>query len=516
MAQLSDTPLLILSITSLITGCSGSVSNISKTNWRDAQGLCRTKGSISSVFPHALRNEMYFWTAFYTRLSAWIKIIGCYEESAVNTVTRKSYEMYFPSAGLCQEICFASSYSVFGVQLKKCVCLEQIPGQWRRGADDCSLSCSGKYPYETSNRFQNECGGHQTYNLFKSGSEMENSLLTTEACVSIQCQGDQRFIEQECNEVIAQICNQTLYTEYNNWQSTSAECKLKHNSYLFGDVDLTDPRRSCDLIQGQPQGPSWLGIAKELYVSTYEVKDDIDKIKRKPSISNPKKCLKCNKLACTFADCNEFNYYVCLPMHGSISTTPTATTTSTHPQGTISTSTTQTGNTNVSMVVVPVSVIVILGLVAQLLVILWRRRQTEMTGETNNVQYKPDLTKYSEKSDSNFSLQNDKFVLEKMETYSLVNCTYHAEVEDSRSPYEECYGDDGYEYINENLREIVEDNNDYHDAFFPSNEGESDYGVRNRSDECQIENPYNHTNTGEYHVVLADNEYNRISFNAVV
>lgn len=44
------------------------------------------------------------------------------------------------------------------------------------------------------------------------------------------------------------------------------------------------------------------------------VKDDIDKIKRKPSISNPKKCLKCNKLACTFADCNEFNYYVCLPV----------------------------------------------------------------------------------------------------------------------------------------------------------------------------------------------------------
>lgn len=139
-----------------------------------------------------------------------------------------------------------------------------------------------------------------------------------------------------------------------------------------------------------------------------------------------------------------------------------------------------------------------------------------MTGETNNVQYKPDLTKYSEKSDSNYSLQNNNFVLEKKETYSLVDCTYHAEVEDSRSPYEECYDDDGYEYINENLREIVEDNSDYHDAFFPSNEGESDYGVRNRSDECQVENQYNHTNTGEYHVVLADNEYNTNSFNVVV
>lgn len=41
-------------------------------------------------------------------------------------------------------------------------------------------------------------------------------------------------------------------------------------------------------------------------------KDGNDKIKRKPSISHPKKCLKCNKLDCTFADCDEFNYNVCL------------------------------------------------------------------------------------------------------------------------------------------------------------------------------------------------------------
>lgn len=63
-----------------------------------------------------------------------------------------------------------------------------------------------------------------------------------------------------------------VYTEYNNWQTTSAECKLKHNSYLFGNVDLTNPSRACTLIQGQPQGPSWLGIAKELYISTYDGK----------------------------------------------------------------------------------------------------------------------------------------------------------------------------------------------------------------------------------------------------
>lgn len=55
-------------------------------------------------------------------------------------------------------------------QLNKCVCLEQIPGQGSRGANECSSSCSGKYPNETSIKFQKDFGGNQTYNLFKSGT----------------------------------------------------------------------------------------------------------------------------------------------------------------------------------------------------------------------------------------------------------------------------------------------------------------------------------------------------------
>lgn len=49
--------------------------------------------------------------------------------------------------------------------------------------------------------------------------------------------------------------------------SSLAECKSQHNSYLLGDVNLTDPRQACNLIQGQPLGPSWIGIAKEIYIS---------------------------------------------------------------------------------------------------------------------------------------------------------------------------------------------------------------------------------------------------------
>lgn len=51
-------------------------------------------------------------------------------------------------------------------QLTKCVCLEQIPNQRSRGANDCSLSCSIK----ANLTFQNDCGGDKTYSLFKSGT----------------------------------------------------------------------------------------------------------------------------------------------------------------------------------------------------------------------------------------------------------------------------------------------------------------------------------------------------------
>lgn len=66
---------------------------------------------------------------------------------------------------------------------------------------------------------------------------------------------------------IQMVFFKTVLNVYNGWQSSSSECKSRHNSYLLGDVDLTDPEQACALIQGQPLGPSWLGIATEEYIS---------------------------------------------------------------------------------------------------------------------------------------------------------------------------------------------------------------------------------------------------------
>lgn len=59
----------------------------------------------------------------------------------------------------------------------------------------------------------------------------------------------------------------TVLKVYSGWQSSSSKCKSKHYSYLLGDVNLTNPVQACALIQGQLAGQSWLGIAREVYIS---------------------------------------------------------------------------------------------------------------------------------------------------------------------------------------------------------------------------------------------------------
>lgn len=103
--------------------------------------------------------------------------------------------------------------------------------------------------------------------------------------------------------------------------------------------------------------------------------------------------------------------------------------------------------------------------------------------------------------------------MDKTEIYSVVNSKKHANNKSCRSPNNECYDDD-YDHLGENLREEEEEKDTYHHAFFPSNDKESDYGIQHISVECQMENPYSHTNTGAYHIALADNEYNKSSINA--
>lgn len=81
----------------------------------------------------------------------------------------------------------------------------------------------------------------------------------------------------------------------------------------------------------------------------------------------------------------------------------------------------------------------------------------------------------------------------------------------SENPYNES-SDGDYDHLGVNIRRRVEEDT-YHHAFFSSNVVESDYGVKNVSEDNLTENPYDHTNTGTYQTTIPDNEYNTISIN---
>lgn len=57
------------------------------------------------------------------------------------------------------------------------------------------------------------------------------------------------------------------YQYYGNWNEAAKQCKEISDSYLLGNVNLTDVEQTCSIIQGKLNGPSWLGIAKETYIS---------------------------------------------------------------------------------------------------------------------------------------------------------------------------------------------------------------------------------------------------------
>lgn len=63
------------------------------------------------------------------------------------------------------------------------------------------------------------------------------------------------------------LCFLLAYRLPGTWNEAVILCKAVYDSYLLGNVDLTDIDQACSIIQGQLQGPSWLGIAKETYIS---------------------------------------------------------------------------------------------------------------------------------------------------------------------------------------------------------------------------------------------------------
>lgn len=531
--------LFMISLTTLSSGfCSESALGSSWRTWHDAQTLCKKNNTVlTNVLYNASSADEYYWTGYHVRMSQWIKIIGCFPYPDVNGtgLLKGSIEMQFPSAGLCQEVCLKFNSSVFGVKSKKCVCLRDVHQQRIVPSDQCNFKCENEYSNETSIKFSKECGGENTYNVFKSGSDEKIPVLPNVDCLSIQCaQSSKIFVKIGCSETIARICNTSVNkTAQSSWQISSELCKSNHHAYLYGDVNLTDVISACQRIEGQVTGPAWLGIAKEKYISFHEVEDHISKIQGSPvSI----RCLKCSSLNCMFDNCDAPNNFECMERpstttqtstgssytttnlpnifsahHSSISSTTIFGTTKGAPtehNRTQNMMTIDNDSVPITVIVIPLAAIITIGSVILLLVILWRRR-IKMTSKAKPDRHKPDSLKYSEKCNVDQSLQNNYFQLEKRKSDSIMDFSNHTKPKDTECPYNES-SDGDYDHLGENIRKKVEENA-YHHAFFSINEEESDYGVKDTNDDCLMENPYNHMNANYSQVNMPDNEYNTIS-----
>lgn len=52
-----------------------------------------------------------------------------------------------------------------------------------------------------------------------------------------------------------------------NWEFSSSFCKTEKHAYLFGTMPSTNIQEACKLLKGNATGPTWLGVAKEKYIS---------------------------------------------------------------------------------------------------------------------------------------------------------------------------------------------------------------------------------------------------------
>lgn len=537
---------LIILLTISLTGICSEI--VPSEKWHDAQLHCRQNQTVlTNALHNASSADGYYWTGYYVRMSQWIKIIGCFRDTNVErtSLLKRTFEMRFPSAGLCQENCLMFNYSVFGVKSTKCVCLQNVPQEEYEGASQCHLLCENKYSNETSIKFSQDCGGEKNYNVFKSDFLKQDSTSTTEMrCLSIQC-SEKKFFQKNCNEYLPQVCNKTvLQVNSKMWKDSTKLCKAEKDGYLSGDLPTNDADQACNLINGFASGPSWLGIVKEKYISVY--KGQILPLLGTPLTEYlyPKRCLKCNSINCMFADCVDKNNVVCMQMqqtttstrHTSSSTTMTINESYTN-TGEISSTTgssknvflerttfsiqspyrneslinTKSDSVPIISIALPVTISIAVGSVALILGILWKRRQTEKNAKPKQTQHDTNSPKYSEKNNVDHSLPNNYFVLAKIKSDSSIGSTNSIRDKYSKSPYNES-SDGDYDHLGQNFIQKVEEDT-YHHAFFSSNEDESDYGVKNINEGILTENPYDHTNTGTYQTTMSDNEYSTISLN---
>ncbi|XP_062584961.1 uncharacterized protein LOC134246594 [Saccostrea cucullata] len=241
-------------------------SKKTEMNWYEAQENCRQKGGIlpdSDDITNSLR-----WAGKYRRISLLIKILGCYNDSFVqSTIPTNAYKMKTPSAGYCQEICLSFDSFVFAIKDNECRCLEEIP---QKGNASTSL-CNDTSCERDEEPYFDDCGGKETYSVFQSDPKNEKATdVNTSGCLAVQCSVPPNFTfyyEEDCSLLYKPFCDMTVSNTSATWMESMRICRSTLSlPVLTEEIFLHDINKTCKAIGENRTERYWLGVAKEKYI----------------------------------------------------------------------------------------------------------------------------------------------------------------------------------------------------------------------------------------------------------
>ncbi|XP_062615156.1 uncharacterized protein LOC134276892 [Saccostrea cucullata] len=512
----------------LVASNKGSPS--ARWNWFDAQNYCKSANSTLTI--HTSVQGPSYWTGRYQRISHWIKLLGCFEDTDVLKYADENITMENITAGFCQGMCMKSKKTIFAIKNRTCLCLRRRVQRNGRNASECNFTCAN----HIDSKFTKECGGVNAFNVFKSKKDIDCSKEYFPGdCLAIQCikPDNTEYFCINCTSSLHGVCqvgnssNLINNKSYESWENSMKVCKDDHSGYLLGNLPLLNASKACKKINESLSSPSWIGAARQIF-QRMDQGNSIDTEEK----SNFIKCEKCGgNNRCSFVNCeNESNRVVCSNMNFStVTISPTSTTTgrTSTAQSTkattnleeISTTTDtadhlQNGTLNpvekktigpeISAIVVPVIIILLGTILGGIGFICWRQRKTtkgkgpvpEKPGSNLAANQKENERVYHEKS--NFS-NSSYFILEP-------KCSYE-ECKNDTPPTENPYietKEGEYDHLgNKNSRRKATDLDNYdettrHSSFHRETEEENYDHLRNSPSRSNIaEDTYWHTSPNQ-------------------
>ncbi|XP_078309858.1 uncharacterized protein LOC111110221 isoform X2 [Crassostrea virginica] len=239
-------------------------------NWFEAQEQCRDRGGLTIKKD---KSNQSYWIGRYRRITPWIKIKGCFNDSVLSNITRKvSLSMFRKSVGICQEMCQRHNTTVFAVKGENCICIQDVSAMFLSESVDpqnCNSTC---FPVQ-NDIYENECGGNSSYNVFEFESNtVIEGFGNRNQCLALQCT-DRKFISNSCSVALFKYCKgNSSYGPATEWTKAMKNCEdADQPSYLFGNVELQNANLACSSID-IPNNIAlfWIGVARQKYLN----KDD--------------------------------------------------------------------------------------------------------------------------------------------------------------------------------------------------------------------------------------------------